>query len=65
MNNINELADQRPLISTPNDGADKYIIIYLKFQANDYTQSMFLRFFIYFQKDPKGMGFMTHIHDSD
>ncbi len=51
MNNINELADQRPLISTPNDGADKYIIIYLKFQANDYTQSMFLRFFIYFQKE--------------
>jgi hypothetical protein len=52
MNNINELADQRPLISTPNDGADQYIIIYLKFQANDSTQSIiFQRFFIYFQKE--------------
>ncbi len=49
---INELADQCPLISTPNDGADQYIIIYLKFQANDYTQSIiFQRFFIYFQKE--------------
>lgn len=51
MNNINDLAYECPLISTPNDGVDKYIIIYLKFQANDYTQSIFLRFCIYLQKD--------------